>query len=41
MEIENEFIIRAPVDRLWAYLLDVERIAPCMPGARPTISKRG
>ena len=36
MEIENEFIIRAPVDRLWAYLLDVERIAPCMPGAELT-----
>ena len=36
MEIENEFAIRAPVDRLWAYLLDVERIAPCMPGAELT-----
>ena len=36
MEIENEFAIRAPVDRLWAYLLDVERIAPCLPGAELT-----
>jgi len=36
VEIENEFAIRAPVDRLWAYLLDVERIAPCMPGAELT-----
>ena len=36
MEIENEFRIQAPTDRLWAYLLDVERIAPCMPGAELT-----
>jgi carbon monoxide dehydrogenase subunit G len=36
VEIENEFIIKAPIDRLWAYLLDVERIAPCMPGAELT-----
>ena len=36
MEIENEFTVRAPVDQLWAYLLDVERIAPCMPGAELT-----
>lgn len=36
MEIENEFTVNAPVDRLWAFLLDVERIAPCMPGAELT-----
>jgi len=36
VEIENEFTVPAPVDRLWAYLLDVERIAPCMPGAELT-----
>jgi len=40
MEIENEFDVPAPVDHVWAYLLDVERVAPCMPGARPTISRR-
>jgi carbon monoxide dehydrogenase subunit G len=34
--IENEFTVAAPIDRLWAYLLDVERIAPCMPGAELT-----
>jgi len=34
--IENEFTVVAPVDLLWSYLLDVERIAPCMPGAEPT-----
>jgi carbon monoxide dehydrogenase subunit G len=34
--IENEFTVVAPVDLLWSYLLDVERIAPCMPGAELT-----
>jgi carbon monoxide dehydrogenase subunit G len=34
--IENEFTVAAPVDLLWSYLLDVERIAPCMPGAELT-----
>ena len=36
MQIENEFSVAAPADRLWSYLLDVERIAPCMPGAELT-----
>jgi uncharacterized protein len=36
MEIENEFDVPAPVDHVWAYLLDVERVAPCMPGAELT-----
>jgi uncharacterized protein len=34
--IENEFSVAAPIDFLWNYLLDVERIAPCMPGAELT-----
>jgi uncharacterized protein len=36
MQIENEFRVAAPPERLWAHLLDVERIAPCMPGAELT-----
>src|SRR6266571_8742610 len=36
IQIENEFEVPAPLDRVWAYLLDVERIAPCMPGAQLT-----
>lgn len=36
MRIENEFSARAPLDHLWTYLLDVERVAPCMPGAELT-----
>ena len=36
MLIENDFTVSTPIDDLWAYLLDVERIAPCMPGAELT-----
>jgi carbon monoxide dehydrogenase subunit G len=36
MLIENTFTVAAPPDRLWAHLLDVEKIAPCMPGAELT-----
>ncbi len=36
MQIDNEFTVPTPVDRLWAHLLDVEAIAPCMPGAELT-----
>jgi carbon monoxide dehydrogenase subunit G len=34
--IDNEFRVAAAADRLWSYLLDVERIAPCLPGAELT-----
>jgi carbon monoxide dehydrogenase subunit G len=33
MKFENAFTVDAPVDTVWATLLDVERVAPCMPGA--------
>lgn len=36
MRLENEFVVPRPVDQAWAVLTDVERIAPCMPGARLT-----
>jgi carbon monoxide dehydrogenase subunit G len=36
MLIENAFTVATPIDELWAFLLDVERIAPCMPGAELT-----
>ena len=36
MQIEDSFTVRQPVDRLWTFLLDVERVAPCMPGAELT-----
>ncbi len=33
MQIQNSFIIAVPVAEAWQILLDVERIAPCLPGA--------
>jgi carbon monoxide dehydrogenase subunit G len=36
MRIDNEFVVQAPIDRVWEHLLDVERVAPCMPGAQLT-----
>lgn len=36
MELENTLEIPAPVDRVWAFMLDVEQVAPCMPGAELT-----
>jgi carbon monoxide dehydrogenase subunit G len=36
MLIEDSFTVHTPVDRLWAFIQDVERIAPCMPGAELT-----
>jgi carbon monoxide dehydrogenase subunit G len=34
--IENAFTVARPVEEVWDYLLDVEKIAPCMPGAELT-----
>ncbi len=34
MEIFEEFRVPLPVDDAWRLLLDIERIAPCMPGAQ-------
>jgi carbon monoxide dehydrogenase subunit G len=33
MNLENEFTVPAGIDEAWAVLLDVERVAPCLPGA--------
>lgn len=32
--ITNEFTVNRPIDEAWAVLCDVERIAPCLPGAQ-------
>ena len=36
MQLTNSFTVPADPDRAWAILLDVPRIAPCMPGAELT-----
>ena len=33
MQLENRFTVPVPVDQAWHVLTDIERIAPCMPGA--------
>jgi carbon monoxide dehydrogenase subunit G len=33
MKLENEFTVPASVEAAWGVLLDVERVAPCLPGA--------
>src|SRR3712207_3133992 len=33
MQLENEFTVPATIDQAWAVLLDVPRVAPCLPGA--------
>lgn len=32
--MSNEFEVDAPIGQVWAVLTDVERIAPCLPGAQ-------
>jgi carbon monoxide dehydrogenase subunit G len=34
MNIQDEFRVDVPVEEAWRVLTDVERIAPCMPGAQ-------
>ena len=36
MDFVNEFRVNLPPDQAWSLLTDVERIAPCMPGAQLT-----
>jgi uncharacterized protein len=36
MKLEHSFEVQAPLDRVWEALIDVERVAPCLPGAEIT-----
>jgi uncharacterized protein len=36
MKLEQSFTVNAPVEQVWAALVDVERVAPCLPGAEIT-----
>jgi uncharacterized protein len=33
VKLQNSFTVPAPVERAWEVLLDLERVAPCLPGA--------
>ncbi|HVB52539.1 MAG TPA: SRPBCC family protein [Acidimicrobiales bacterium] len=34
MEITNEFEVAVPIEEAWVVLTDLERLAPCLPGAQ-------
>ena len=36
MRIDNEFEVAAPIERVWLFMLDVEKVAPCVPGGELT-----
>src|SRR5581483_3481297 len=36
MRIDDEFTVSVPIDQAWAVLTDLERVAPCLPGAQLT-----
>ena len=36
MDLHHEFTVNVPVDEAWRTLTDLERIAPCLPGAQLT-----
>src|SRR3954452_24068296 len=36
MKLEHSFEVAAPVDRVWKTLIDLEQVAPCLPGAAIT-----
>ena len=33
MKLDQSFEVAAPLDQVWAALIDVQRVAPCLPGA--------
>jgi carbon monoxide dehydrogenase subunit G len=36
MKLEHSFEVAAPLERVWRKLIDVEQVAPCLPGAEIT-----
>ncbi len=38
MKLEQTFKVEAPIEKVWEALIDVERVAPCLPGAEITES---
>ena len=36
MKLEQSFEVDAPLDLVWSALIDVQRVAPCLPGAEVT-----
>ena len=40
MEFDNSFTVEKPLDEVWSTMVDLERVVPCVPGAR-VIDKTG
>ncbi len=36
MKLEQSFEVKAPIEDVWSALIDLERVAPCLPGASIT-----
>lgn len=36
MKLEHSFTVKAPLETVWETMIDVERVAPCLPGAEVT-----
>jgi carbon monoxide dehydrogenase subunit G len=34
MEFDNSFTVQKPIDEVWNTMIDLERVVPCVPGAR-------
>jgi carbon monoxide dehydrogenase subunit G len=34
MEFDNSFTVQKPLDEVWDTMIDLERVVPCVPGAR-------
>jgi carbon monoxide dehydrogenase subunit G len=41
VKLEQSFDVRAPLERVWETLVDIERVAPCLPGAEITEAGEG
>jgi carbon monoxide dehydrogenase subunit G len=41
MKLEHSFEVEAPLERVWETMIDVERVAPCLPGAEITEAGEG
>jgi len=41
MKLEQTFQVHAPIQQVWEALIDVERVAPCLPGAEITEAADG
>jgi uncharacterized protein len=41
LKLEHSFEVDAPIERVWETMIDVERVAPCLPGAEITEAQEG